>query len=82
MVELVGGRKNLEKAMFAAKRSGEYQWALQLVDHLLNLESADPDLRLVKADLLDKMSKQDLNVTARTYDRSYAQELRETAAGE
>ena len=80
MAELAGGREALERAVSGASKAGQYQWALQLVDHLLRLSPNDRSLLLTKAALLDTMSEQMLNLTARNYFRSYAFELR-TLAG-
>ena len=76
MAELAGGREALERAVSEASEAGQYQWALQLVDHLLRLSPNDRSLMLTKADLLDTMSEQMLNMTARNYFRAYAFELR------
>lgn len=79
MVQLAGGAQAVQDAMTRAKEAGQYQWALQLSDYLLQLSPNDRNLLLRKADLLDARAQQVLNVTARNYYRSYAFELRKRA---
>ena len=79
MAELSGGRKGLERAFASAVEAHDYQWALQLADHLLALSPNDTGLALAKADVLDAMAEQRLNATARNYYRTVAMELRQAA---
>jgi len=79
MMDLAGGRQGLERAINAAIESGDDQWALQLLDHLLKHSPDDPIIIRTKADLLDEMANGVLNLTARNYYRSYASELRARA---
>lgn len=79
MVQLAGGAKAMQKTMNKAKDAGQYQWALQLSDYLLQLSPDDRTLLLARADILDARAQQVLNVTARNYYRSYALELRKKA---
>lgn len=76
VMDLAGGRQGLERAIDAAIESGDDQWALQLVDHLLALSPTDPALMQTKASLLEAKAENVLNLTARNYYRSYASELR------
>ena len=79
MQKLAGGRESLQRVFEEAAASGEYQWALQLVDYLLTLSPEETSLMLAKADVLDALSEQVLNATARNYYRTVALELRQAA---
>ena len=79
MVELAGGRQEVEAAIEQAVSEGNFQWALQLSDYLRELYPQDRDLMLSRADLLDARAQQVLTVTARNYYRSVAFELRQQA---
>lgn len=77
IVKLAGGERAVRKTIDAAKAEENYQWALQLLDYLIRLSPDESDLLLQKAEILDARAKQELNVTARNYYRSYAFELRQ-----
>lgn len=80
VMELAGGRDQLEQSMHEAIDSGDYQWALELVDYLLQLAPEDPSLLRTKAEVLSLRAEMVLNLTARNYYRSYALELLEKTA--
>lgn len=79
MIALAGGPAAMQDTMNEARKAGQYQWALQLSDYLLQRSPGDWCLLLTRADLLDARAQPVLNVTARNYYRSYALELRTRA---
>jgi alkyl sulfatase BDS1-like metallo-beta-lactamase superfamily hydrolase len=76
MVELAGGEQPLRDKLDHAMASADYQWALQLADHLLVLAPDNSELILLKADILTALAEHTLNTTARNYYLTVAQELR------
>ncbi len=75
MAELVGGEEKLLDAVKTAVSKKEYQWALQLADHLLALEVHLDQARKLKCTALKALADQQINATARNYYLSYAHEL-------
>ncbi|WP_202907541.1 alkyl/aryl-sulfatase [Mariniblastus fucicola] len=76
IAELAGGTKNLTSQMQAALEKGEFQWALELSDHLKWLDDADRKLaRKVKIEALRGLAAREYNAPNRNYYVSYANEL-------
>ena len=76
MAELAGGTKKLTKKMLAALRNEEFQWALDLADHLKWLDDGDRQLaRETKIKALRGLAAREYNAPNRNYYLSYANEL-------
>ncbi|MCP4901171.1 MAG: alkyl/aryl-sulfatase [bacterium] len=78
IVRLVGSKQELTKAAQRAVAEGDYQWACQLVDHLLALDSDSLTLNAIKADALRELALQQTSSNARHYYLSVARELDES----
>jgi alkyl sulfatase BDS1-like metallo-beta-lactamase superfamily hydrolase len=79
MVQLAGGQSALFERARAALDDGDAQWAAQLADHLLAIDSADPAARELKASALETLSDRTLTTTARNYYLSGALKLRQSS---
>ncbi|WDQ14743.1 alkyl/aryl-sulfatase [Rhodopirellula sp. P2] len=76
IAELAGGTDRLTEQMQAALDQGDYQWALELSDHLKWLDDGDRKLaRKVKIAALRGLAAQEYNAPNRNYYLSYANEL-------
>lgn len=76
MAELAGGPKELTEQMNAALAKQDYQWALELSDHLKWLDDGDRKLaRKVKIQALRGLAAREYNAPNRNYYLSYANEL-------
>lgn len=76
MAELAGGTAELTAQMQAALAKQDYQWALELSDHLKWLDDADGKLaRTVKIAALRGLAAREYNAPNRNYYLSYANEL-------
>lgn len=76
MAELAGGTQELSSQMEAALAKKDYQWALELADHVKWLEDADRELaRKVKIESLRGLAAREYNAPNRNYYLSYANEL-------
>ena len=76
VADLAGGKKVLLKRAQDALKSGDYQWAAQLCDYLIALDSAAKAPKLIKADALEAIAANVLSGIGRNYYLSFAQELR------
>jgi uncharacterized sulfatase len=73
---LAGGTRNLTAQMETALQQGDYQWALELSDHLKWLADGDRQrAREVKIEALRGLGAQEYNAPNRNYYLSYANEL-------
>ncbi|NNC99065.1 MAG: alkyl/aryl-sulfatase [Gammaproteobacteria bacterium] len=76
MAKLAGGTKKLTESMVSALKQQDYQWALELADHLNWLEKADHKLALeTKIKALRGLAQREYNAPNRNYYLSYANEL-------
>ncbi|PHQ34751.1 MBL fold metallo-hydrolase [Rhodopirellula bahusiensis] len=76
IAELAGGTQQLSQQMQAALDKQDYQWALELSDHMKWLDGADrPLARKVKIAALRGLAAQEYNAPNRNYYLSYANEL-------
>jgi uncharacterized sulfatase len=76
MAELAGGTKQLTEQMGAALAQGDFQWALELSDHVKWLEDGDRQLsRQTKIAALRALGAREYNAPNRNYYLSYANEL-------
>lgn len=83
MAELAGGTQRLSTQMEDALAKGNYQWALELADHVKWLEDADRELaRKVKIEALRGLAAREYNAPNRNYYFSYANELESGALSE
>jgi len=74
--KLAGGTQKLTEQMEAALAEEDYQWALELSDHLKWLDDADKQLaRKVKIQALRGLAAREYNAPNRNYYLSYANEL-------
>ncbi|MEW4530190.1 alkyl/aryl-sulfatase [Maioricimonas sp. JC845] len=80
VARLVGGPGKLRAAANDALAEGDHQWAAQLADHLLAINSDDIDAKRIKADALTGLARNMVNATARNYYLTVARELREQAS--
>lgn len=77
MVKLAGGKDKLLQAARDALADDDAQWAAQLADHLLAIDSGDHAAKQIKAESLTKLAHNMVNATARNYYLTVARELRE-----
>ena len=76
MARLAGGTMQLIRDMKSSMGNGDYQWALQLADHLKWLEDGDRELtRETKIAALRALGAREYNAPNRNYYLSYANEL-------
>lgn len=80
VARLVGGPGKLRAAANDALTEGDHQWAAQLADHLLAINSDDIEAKRIKADALTGLARNMVNATARNYYLTVARELREQAS--
>jgi alkyl sulfatase BDS1-like metallo-beta-lactamase superfamily hydrolase len=67
IAQLAGGEsKLLENAQHALKQ-GDYQWALEISDHLLQLDSEKDQVKSIKATALKALGEKQIASTARNY---------------
>ncbi len=78
IVELAGGAENVENELQEALANGDFQWALQLADHLLAIDYHTQDVTQTKVSALRSLAALQVNATARNYYLSYANELSAT----
>ncbi|WP_372797237.1 alkyl sulfatase dimerization domain-containing protein [Pontiella sp.] len=82
MAALAGGKDQLEAAAFQSLENSDYQWAAQLCDHLIALDPAAAQPKLMKAEALEGLAENLLTATGRNYYLTCAQELRKEAGAE
>jgi len=75
MIKLAGGTAAVMAEIISAKAAGEYQWALQLVDRLLNAGEMIPESRALKAEILRAHAVDQINCPTRHYYIQFAKEL-------
>ncbi|MCP5144083.1 MAG: alkyl/aryl-sulfatase [Gammaproteobacteria bacterium] len=77
LAALAGGQDKLLAQARQALAAGDTQWAAQLADHLLALNSDDQTVRLLKADALTVLARDSVNALARNYYLTVAAQLRQ-----
>lgn len=75
LITAMGGRQQVHSMIEEALASGDDQWAMELCDHLLNVQSTDRDALAMKAQAMLHMAKHEINATARNYYTSMAREI-------
>lgn len=76
MAKLAGGERNLLQQAKHAIDSNDNQWAAQLADYLIVLNSEATEPKLIKATALEALAEQLLTATGRNYYLTVAQQLR------
>lgn len=77
MIKLAGGASAIIEEIIIAKASGEYQWALQLVDRLLSAGEMTAKAKKIKAEILRAHAVNQINCPTRHYYIQCAKELEE-----
>jgi uncharacterized sulfatase len=75
MIRLAGSTENLLNSAREALETGEYQWACQLLDHLLILTPDSKELKQLKASALRSLATSQQSSNARHYYLSSAEQL-------
>ena len=78
MIRLAGGVSAVLVEITNAKKSGEYQWALQLVDRLICAGEMASEARALKAELLRAHAVDQINCPTRHYYIQCAKELEDS----
>lgn len=78
MAFLAGGADKLTAAANAALESDAPQWAAQLADYLIVLESESNEPKQIKAKALTMLASEQVNALARNYYLTVARDLSET----
>lgn len=76
IVDLVGGVPQLLDKVQRAVQVADYQWAAELVDHVLAIEPTHREARELKARALEVLARQQTSANARNYYLSVALDLR------
>ena len=78
MIKLGGGASAFLVEITNAKKSGEYQWGLQLVDRLISAGEMASEARVLKAELLRAHAIDQINCPTRHYYIQCAKELEDS----
>lgn len=76
-VALGGGESKMTSNAETAFVNGEYQWALELTDHLLKVNKENTKAKEIRVNALTALGERQLNANARHYYLSSAVELRD-----
>lgn len=74
-VELMGGRDTVVKAAKTAADKGDYQWAAELLTHVIRANKDDQEARKLKADALRQLAYKTANSNWRNWYITSAREL-------
>jgi len=75
IIDLIGSRSKLADAARQALTNGDYQWAAEIADMLLALDSGEDMARNLKAEALAQMGMRSRNMNVRYYYLTQAAEL-------
>jgi len=75
MIALAGGIDSLLARARQAVEGGEFQWATELTDHVLAVDTANAAAKQLKAAALTELGERQVNATARNYYLTAAQFL-------
>jgi alkyl sulfatase BDS1-like metallo-beta-lactamase superfamily hydrolase len=75
VIELAGGSEQVLARARAALAAREFQWAAELADYALAVDSGNGDAKRVKAQALTELGERQINANARNYYLSAAQYL-------
>jgi alkyl sulfatase BDS1-like metallo-beta-lactamase superfamily hydrolase len=67
MADLAGGEERLCSRAEEAMRKNDFQWALEMTDHLIRLQPGDKRYRKIRADALTALGTRQTAATARNY---------------
>ena len=73
--QLAGGAEHLLTQLKQAVAQDDNQWALQLADALIALDTQSSEAKTLKAQALKDLAEEQINATARNYYLTYAHEL-------
>lgn len=76
LAKLAGGVEKLRSAVEQALAEGEAQWAAELADHLLVLNTGDTAAKHLKADALTMLAERQTNARGREFYLTQARQLR------
>lgn len=79
MVKLAGGRDALLKQATEASEDNDFQWSIELLDHLLTLDQNDAAALQLKSKCLRALAVRQRSANARNYYLAAANELRKAA---
>lgn len=79
VLQLAGGAAAVYEAVEEAQRKGEFQWALELLDRLIQADEDQPRATGLKSDVLRKYAEEQINCPTRHY---YLQCSKELAASD
>ncbi len=74
-IELIGGPDAVLEATENARSTGDYQWALQLIDRLIFSDRENSRAVKIKAEILKEYADEQINCTARHYYLQCSKEL-------
>lgn len=77
IIELAGGREAIIVRAEASLRGDNPQWAAELCDYILAINTLDPDCLKIKITALETLANNTPNATARNFYFGVAQELQE-----
>jgi len=72
---IAGGKAELLNAAKKAVEGGNYQWALELTDQLILIDSSDEEARSLKGEALKALGEKQIAATARNYYLTQALEV-------
>jgi alkyl sulfatase BDS1-like metallo-beta-lactamase superfamily hydrolase len=75
IVDLIGGATVVVARARDALASGDFQWAAELADYVLDVDEVNVDAKSIKAQALTELGERQVNATARNYYLSAAQYL-------
>ncbi len=76
IAELAGGESRLLENAALAYQQGEYQWTLEICDHVLRLDTKNQKAKAIKADALTALGEKQIASTARNYYLTQALEVK------
>ncbi len=80
-IDIAGGADAVRAAITKARADGDLQWALQLVDRLINVQEDDAGNSLLKAEILKDRAVDQINCPTRHYYIQCAKELEQAGKG-
>jgi alkyl sulfatase BDS1-like metallo-beta-lactamase superfamily hydrolase len=72
---LAGGKDALMQKLRDAAKSGDHQWAAELADTILALDANNAEARIIKAQALIALGRQQISANARNYFMTSAMQL-------
>lgn len=75
MLDMAGGVENIIARARESIEAGEFQWAAELIDHVLAVDPVNMAAKEIKAQTLTELGERQINATARNYYLTTAQYL-------